>query len=986
MKPETWRKGNPFGRLREYELRHLAEDLEELGPHEKLHRLLLLEDAKGRNAWYEAKDATGAGAGYVADVERARQILIAENRDKITGGQGPPDVVTEFRYLLSIGVQASRMSLPPWMMVAFVAHELWSGDQALAYVQRIPTWREKLQAVTALTQILDGDHLLSAQKLSLSLMGAGPGTMKKRSSVDIRDKSGEWATSDYKLCADCLETIVPGLADALVPAALATARTVGGSLWHVRAMRPALSRPSLADRFAEVDREYASVSANSAGYWRAEELCVLAPLASEDQRARRIEEGLRAAIDVLDDFEAKRFRLQTPITGEFMLLQTMELVWEEDLRALKEIAPHLTVELIRAAIARSQSLSQEARECALSLLLPHLARREGAEKALDGAEEIESAYLRNVACARILAYLSDAKRAALLRRVQKEVDGIASESGRMLCRHALVASIAGGKGVLYIKKMLAQEPSYLDDLAPTIEALPVRSRRAVFADFKNGGAISVKFAPYLPRKIVQDLHKEQGRLELGKAAAEFAEKLKRAASSPTAVTTKPDFPAGTICGDLVIEALRSADGLQAADRARAITLAAQIVAEDKLAALLDLVPSIQNDYLSCVPLDAIMSRSGAELRASAGKKLLQALFSLHGGIEGAEGFFQSAVASGMPLAEMYECWTEYLSSLEHESGEGILRYFAPVAAVSQALGGAEAITKIEMAAKVVDRWWGKRTPAPTQLGPKPSSEGASPPPRDSSSEQSKNSETKNRFEFRPVPDNEQAIVIELIQTLAANRAFQSALGLLSGVEDMAGKHQGWEAAEQTATDLLLSELAQAQEFGRCKELLKRARSVSASTWASLARNYISHSQLDEAHSLYEEVRTRFAPEQASPIAAELIEAMVAEGQLNDALAIFQATYGSDASSVSPSIMASFVDIAFMMANAAGKAGQRAGFDAVIDALLSAAHRSEDRQKIASRLLDYATRLQQHGEDSRARAWQSISRQISEMGSSPQSSL
>jgi hypothetical protein len=974
MKPESWRKGNPFGRLRDYELRHLAEDLGELGPHEKLHRLLLLEDTDGRNAWYEAKDATGAGAGYVADVERARQILIAENRDKVTRHQGSPDIATEFRYLLSIGVQASRVSLPPWMIVAFVAHEFWSGDQALAYVQQIPSWTEQLQAVTGLTEILNGDQLLSAQKSTLSLITAGPRRSKSRSVVESQHDDDEWAISDYKLCADCMETVVPCLADALLPTALASAGKIGSSLWYIRAMRPALSRPSLADRFAEVDKLYASVSANATGYWKAEELCVLAPLASEGQRARRIEEALQAAIDVLDDFEAKRFRLQTPITGEFMLGQTMELVWEEDLRALKEIASYLTIELIGTAIARSQPLSQEARECALSVLLPHLARMGGVAKAMDCAEEIKSAYLRNVALAGILEYLSGGNRRKVLSRVQREIETIKSETGRMLCRRALVASIASGKGVKYIKAMLAQQPSYLDDLTPAIEAMPISSRRAVFADFQEGGVMSVKFAPYLSRQTVQKLLKEHRGLNLAQATAKFVKELKRAASLPAEVTVKPDFPVGKISGDLVIEALRAADGLQKADRARAITLAAQIMAKDKLAALLELVPAIQHDYLSCAPLAAIMSRSGAEVRASAGKKLLEALFSLHGDIEGAEGFFRSAAASGMPLAEMYECLTVYLNSLGHESGETILRYVAPVATVVHALGGAQAITEIETAVEIVDRWWGERAAAPTP----PGSEEAGPVPG-GSSEQSKNSEEKDRFEFGPVPDNEQAIVVELVKILAADRAFQSALRLLTEVEEIAEKDQGWEAAEETATDLLLSELAQAQEFGRCKELLKHARTVSASTWASLARNYISHGQFDEARSLYEDVRARFAPEQASPIANELIEAMVAEGQLDDALCIFRATYSSDGSNVSPSMTTSFVDNAFMLANAFGKTGKKAGFDAVIRALYSVAPRSADRQLIASRLLDYSTRLQRHGQDSRARAWQIISREISNLG-------
>ena len=65
---------SPLTRLTDYELRHLISHLIATGRAVDLHRLLELELADGRNAWFEAKGAGGRTGEYAADLAAAWQL------------------------------------------------------------------------------------------------------------------------------------------------------------------------------------------------------------------------------------------------------------------------------------------------------------------------------------------------------------------------------------------------------------------------------------------------------------------------------------------------------------------------------------------------------------------------------------------------------------------------------------------------------------------------------------------------------------------------------------------------------------------------------------------------------------------------------------------------------------------------------------------------------------------------------------------------
>jgi len=77
---------NPTAGLSRYEISHLAEHLARAGLGPELHRLLSLETATNRNAWYETKIANADISGYMADLATARSIAEtqpAQSRDSV---------------------------------------------------------------------------------------------------------------------------------------------------------------------------------------------------------------------------------------------------------------------------------------------------------------------------------------------------------------------------------------------------------------------------------------------------------------------------------------------------------------------------------------------------------------------------------------------------------------------------------------------------------------------------------------------------------------------------------------------------------------------------------------------------------------------------------------------------------------------------------------------------------------------------------------
>lgn len=142
--------GNPVAHLTEYELGHLAEHLEASGRAKELHRLLALGTSEQRNAWYEAEEAIGNTAGFLADVGRAWRIAekayapTEEMRAAETFGR-------QCRYaLITASLHSVARSIPAEFMVALAEKDVWGATQAMAYARQIPDSKQRAESLAAL--------------------------------------------------------------------------------------------------------------------------------------------------------------------------------------------------------------------------------------------------------------------------------------------------------------------------------------------------------------------------------------------------------------------------------------------------------------------------------------------------------------------------------------------------------------------------------------------------------------------------------------------------------------------------------------------------------------------------------------------------------------------------------------------------------------------------------------------------------------------
>lgn len=133
----------PFSALTAYEGLHLAAHLSELRQFEALHRLLWLEDAEGRNAWYEFKQERNEAGSYLNDLSLGWAAAEAEGSLPMAS-----------RYALASASWVSlASSLHPRMFPALVRHGVWSRERALAAAMDTTVFRA--EALGLLTQVLD---------------------------------------------------------------------------------------------------------------------------------------------------------------------------------------------------------------------------------------------------------------------------------------------------------------------------------------------------------------------------------------------------------------------------------------------------------------------------------------------------------------------------------------------------------------------------------------------------------------------------------------------------------------------------------------------------------------------------------------------------------------------------------------------------------------------------------------------------------------
>jgi hypothetical protein len=270
---------NPVAELSGYELRHLAAHLVEAGRPDDLHRLLALETASGRNAWFEAKETGGDAFGIAADFRTALACAEGELiRDGVRRSLGLVG-----RYALMTSVLGSYAgSLPPELLSALVAEGIWSWPRALASARQVPGSQRRAVALARLAP-----HLPEEQRLGVFREAVGAVREVRR---DVRDLYWEDRPPEDDR-VEVLEELAPLLPQSLAPEALPVVGEIDSE--HERAAALRLLIPYLPDR-ALPD---ALALALRIEYWqsRATALVALAPRLTDPALSASLLEASRIA-------------------------------------------------------------------------------------------------------------------------------------------------------------------------------------------------------------------------------------------------------------------------------------------------------------------------------------------------------------------------------------------------------------------------------------------------------------------------------------------------------------------------------------------------------------------------------------------------------------------------------------------------------------------------------------------------------------------
>lgn len=110
--------------------------------------------ALASKAWASAWERLDRGSytGFLADLDRVREIARRENSLRAAQGKRLPFMAAEIRCALcasSIATLAAEMSIG--LLKALIAQEIWSPAQAIAYATRIPDARSRLRGLFELT-------------------------------------------------------------------------------------------------------------------------------------------------------------------------------------------------------------------------------------------------------------------------------------------------------------------------------------------------------------------------------------------------------------------------------------------------------------------------------------------------------------------------------------------------------------------------------------------------------------------------------------------------------------------------------------------------------------------------------------------------------------------------------------------------------------------------------------------------------------------
>jgi hypothetical protein len=160
-------KNNPVNVLNEYEHHHLVEHFIEAGQVEQVFRLLGLETLDGKNAWYSAWDMRHDLDGYQRDVQAAWRLA----NQLMVEASHPLAAAWQMQCALITSSLASLSSTTPTELINILVDKgLWTSDQAISVVRRLPNNKQQAQEINKLIGFfLNSSRLAEALSAALAI-------------------------------------------------------------------------------------------------------------------------------------------------------------------------------------------------------------------------------------------------------------------------------------------------------------------------------------------------------------------------------------------------------------------------------------------------------------------------------------------------------------------------------------------------------------------------------------------------------------------------------------------------------------------------------------------------------------------------------------------------------------------------------------------------------------------------------------------------
>jgi hypothetical protein len=486
-----------------YGLRHLAEHLINSDRVDELHRLLWTgwestdtpSDAPaGRvvNAWRQALENAGFLAVYLNDVANAWHLVAADVRRRLDEGRPAPQVSLELRYaLLSASVSSMAANVPPALLVELCRGGRIGNAEALAYARRGPDSLSRVEALLALTELLEPRMLLEVLREAL---------------VSCR------AIEDEQLRTGALALLATRVPTEWREEAEALAASVVDPFWHVAASRvvdellgagpaalldlPAQDPGDTSWHDVNLALQHAVWVARAIRDRQTEALARLTARMPERPSGEELAEALADARLVPQD----RWRAEL-------------------LTAIAQRMPDgsARVQVLDEALASARAVGDSAQHAdALAALARQLTTAGRLQEALGTAQSIKDAYRRTATLADLIDHLPPDLRDEALTGAARGLTAVGdmAQRARVLGHHpAVVRALAGDDGVVEETRRAVRHDHWralvLTALLPTLEpraaepALAEAFAAAVRLEPGHDRAdVLVRLAPALPSALI----------------------------------------------------------------------------------------------------------------------------------------------------------------------------------------------------------------------------------------------------------------------------------------------------------------------------------------------------------------------------------------------------------------------------------------------------------------------------------------------------